>query len=245
MPPFAHSLDRIGVAFDDDHAVANAGLLRPATLAQRLGLRALVDQHLDLGTAPGRANVGLKAMTVVAAMLAGGDSIDDAEVLRAGATQAVLGHQLRAPSTLGTFLRSFTYGHVRQLDAVSRMALQRAWAAGAGPGGAPMTMDVDSTICQVYGPAKQGAVFGYTRVRGYHPLLATRAGHGDVLHARLRGGRANSVRGAASFLREAFARVRGAGASGPPTLRADSGFTATPWCGPVAGQGSRSASRCG
>jgi hypothetical protein len=224
MAPFSHSLDRLGVTFDDPHAVAHAGLVLPATLAQKLGLRELVDAHLDLGAAPGRANVGLKAMTVVAAMLAGGDSIDDADVLRAGATQAVLGHRLRAPSTLGTFLRSFTFGHVRQLDAIARLALARAWAAGAGPGAAAMTVDVDSTICEVYGTAKQGAAFGYTKVRGYHPLLATRAGTGEVLHGRLRGGRANSGRGAASFLRETFARVRAAGATGPLTARADSGF---------------------
>jgi len=226
MAPLSHSLDRIGVAFDDPHAVAHAGLLLPATRAQKLGLPALVDQHLDLGTAPGHAHVGLKAMTMVAAMLAGADSIDDTDLLRAGASAAVLGHPLRAPSTLGTFLRSFTYGHVRQLDAVSRAVLARAWGAGAGPGVAPLTIDVDSTICETYGPAKQGAGFGYTKVRGYHPLLATRAGAGDVLHARLRGGRANSGRGGASFLRETFARVRAAGASGLLTLRADSGFYA-------------------
>ncbi|HVA22279.1 MAG TPA: IS1380 family transposase [Candidatus Micrarchaeia archaeon] len=226
MPPFSHSLDRIGVAFDDPHAVAHAGLLLPATLAQKLSLPALLDRHVDLGTAPGHAHVGLEAMTVVAAMLAGADSIDDTAVLRAAATGAVLGHRLRAPSTLGTFRRSFTYGHVRQVDAVSRAALARARAAGAGPGGGPLTIELDSTICETYGPAKQGAGFGYTKVRGYHPLLATRAGAGDILHTRLRGGRAHSGRGGASFLRETFARVRAAGATGPITLRADSGFYA-------------------
>ncbi len=199
----SHRLDRIGVAFDDPHA----GLLLPATLAQKLGLQALVDQHGDRGTAPGHAHVGVKAMTVAAALLAGADSLGDTDIRRAGATGAVLGHQLWAPSTLGTFLHSFTYGHVRQRDAVSRAALACAWAAGAGPGGAPLTIDVDSTIGETYGPAKPGAEFGYTKVRGSHPLLATRAGAGEVLHVRLRGGRANSGRGAARFLCETFARV--------------------------------------
>jgi hypothetical protein len=224
MHASSHSLDRLGVAFDDSHAVAHAGLILSATLAQRLGLRELVESQLDLGSTPGHANVGDKAMTLVHSMLAGGDRIEDAELLRAGATQSVLGHGLLAPSTLGTYLRSFSFGHVRQLDAVSRGALARAWGAGAGPRGDPLTIDVDSTICETYGLAKQGAGFGYTKVRGYHPLLAIRAGTGEVLHSRLRGGRANTVRGAAGFLSEAFARVRQAGARGPLTLRADSGF---------------------
>jgi hypothetical protein len=105
-----HNLDRLDVTFDDEHLVANAGLMLPATLAQHLGLRELFDEHVDLGDAVGRANVGHKAMTLVHSALAGGDSIDDADVLRAGDTEAVLGHGVLAPSTLGTFLRSFSYG---------------------------------------------------------------------------------------------------------------------------------------
>ncbi|MGH7642180.1 MAG: IS1380 family transposase [Candidatus Dormibacteria bacterium] len=224
MHPSSHTLDRLGVAFDDPHQVANAGLLLPATLAQHLGLRQLVEHHLDLGQAPGRANVGHKAMTLVHAMLAGGDSIDDADMLRAGATRTVLGHGVLAPSTLGTFLRSFSFGHVRQLDAVSRDALGRAWRAGMGPGEQPLTIDLDSTICETYGLLKQGVGFGYTKVRGYHPLLATRAETGEVLHSRLRGGSAHTARGAVGFLRETFARVRQAGATGLLVMRADSGF---------------------
>ncbi|MGH7610741.1 MAG: IS1380 family transposase [Candidatus Dormibacteria bacterium] len=224
MQSSSHTLDRLQVSFDDPHLVANAGLLLPATLAQQLGLRELVEYHVDLGQAPGRANVGPKAMTLVQSMLAGGDSIDDADVLRAGATRTVLGHAVLAPSTLGTFLRSFTFGHVRQLDAVSRDALVRAWSAGMSPGDQPLTIDLDSTICETYGLAKQGVGFGYTKVRGYHPLLATRAETGEVLHSRLRGGSAHTARGAVGFLRETFARVVEAGASGLITLRADSGF---------------------
>ncbi|MGQ0825492.1 MAG: IS1380 family transposase [Actinomycetota bacterium] len=219
-----HSLDRLDVMFDDEHAVAGAGLMLPATLAQHLELRALLHETVDLGDAPGRANVGHKAMTLISSALAGGDCIDDADVLRAGDTEAVLGHGVLAPSTLGTFLRSFTWGHARQLDRVSGELLTRAWAAGAGPGDAPVTVDVDSTICETYGLAKQGGVFGHTKVRGYHPLLAVVAGTGDVLHCRLRGGNANSGRGAKSFLTETFNRLRSAGATGPVTLRADSGF---------------------
>ena len=136
-----------------------------------------------------------------------------------------MGGVVKAPSTLGTFLRSFRWGHVRQLDRVSRELLARAWAAGAGPGDGPLTIDLDSTICETYGLAKEGARHhGYTGQRGYHPLLAIAAGTGDVLMCRLREGRANTARGAAHFLRETVGRVRHAGASGPLTMRADSGF---------------------
>ncbi len=219
--------DRIRVVFDDHRLVANAGLLLPATLAQHLGLRELVDHHLDLGCASGRANTGDKLLTLVASALAGGDFIDDADALRAGGTVGVLGCVVKAPSTLGTFLRSFRWGHVRQLDRVSRQLLARAWAAGAGPGDSPLTIDLDSTICETYGLDKEGARHhNYTGVRGYHPLLAIAAGTGDVLMSRLREGRANTARGAAHFLRETVGRVRYGRASGQLTVRADSGFYA-------------------
>ena len=224
MLPCSHP-DRIRIAFDDHRLAANAGLLLPATLARRLGLPELVDRHLDLGRSPGRANTGDKMMTLVASALAGGDCIDDADVLRTGGTAHALGGTVKAPSTLGTFLRSFRWGHVRQLDRVSRELLARAWRAGAGPGDAPFTIDLDSTICETYGLAKEGARHhSYTGARGYHPLLAVAAGTGDVLMSRLREGRANTARGAGHFLRETVRRVRHAGASGPLTMRADSGF---------------------
>lgn len=228
----SHSLDAIAVTFDDPNAVADAGLILPATLACHLGLRELFDDHVDLGDAPGRANVGRKAMTLIHSALAGGDSIDDADALRAGSTQAALGHAVAAPSTLGTFLRSFTFGHARQLDKVAGLLLARAWAAGAGPGDDPVTIDVDSSICETYGLKKQGGTkFTYNHVRGYNPLFAVVAGTGEVAHARQRGGNANSGRGAASFLTETFNRARAAGATGALTLRADSGF----YSGKVAG----------
>ena len=217
--------DRIQIAFDDHRLVANAGLILPATLALRLGLPQLLRKHLDLGSAPGRANTGDKMMTLVASALAGGDCIDDADVLRADGTARVLGFTAKAPSTLGTFLRSFRWGHVRQLDRVSRELLAPVWKPGAGPGDAPFTIDLDSTICETYGLAKEGARHhGYTGARGYHPLLAVAAGTGDVLLARLREGRANTARGAAHFLRETVGRVRYCGARGQLTVRADSGF---------------------
>ena len=217
--------DRIQIAFDDHRLVANAGLLLPVTLAHHLGLSQLVQERLDLGNAPGRANTGDKVMTLVASALAGGDCIDDADALRTGGTARTLGGTVKAPSTLGTFLRSFRWGHVRQLDRVSRELLARAWQAGAGPGDSPLTIDLDSTICETYGLAKEGARHhGYTGKRGYHPLLAVAAGTGDVLMCRLREGRANTARGAAHFLRETVGRVRYGGASGQLTVRADSGF---------------------
>jgi hypothetical protein len=223
----SHTLDRLDTAFDGTHLVADAGLLLPATLTQHLGLRELVDEHLDLGERPGQANRGDKLLTLVMSALAGGDCIDDANALRAGGTERILGFNVKAASTLGTFLRSFRWGHVRQLDRVSRELLARAWAAGAGPGSQPLTIDLDSTICETYGLAKEGATrFTYTKVRGYHPLLAIAAGTGDVLMARLRGGNANAGRSAGHFLRETIGRVRLAGATGQLTMRADSGFYA-------------------
>ena len=220
-----HHPDRIRIAFDDHRLVSNAGLILPATLALHLGLPQLVQEHLDLGDAPGRANTGDKMMTLVASALAGGDCIDDADVLRTGRTARALGGTVKAPSTLGTFLRSFRWGHVRQLDRVSRELLARAWAAGAEPGDGPLTIDLDSTICETYGLAKEGARrHGYTGQRGYHPLLAVAGRTGEVLMARLREGRSNTARGAAHFLRETLGRVRYGGAGGQLTVRADSGF---------------------
>ena len=187
--------DRIKIAFDDHRLVANAGLLLPVTLAHHLGLGQLVDHHVDLGDAPGRANRGDKLLTLVASALAGGDCIDDADALRAEGTEQALGCAVKAPSTLGTFLRSFRWGHVRQLDRVSREFLARGWAAGAGPGDDPLTIDLDSTVCETYGLAKEGAQrHNYADQRGYHQHVAVAAGTGDVLMARMRKGRANTAR---------------------------------------------------
>ena len=224
MPSSHVVLDQVDIAFDDEHAVASAGLLLPATLAERLGVEQATNQLVDLGDRPGAAHPGRKLLTLVHALVAGGDCIDDVELLRSGATGSVLGHRVMAASTVGTWLRAFTFGHVRQLDKVTDQILARAWAAGAGPGDGPLTVDVDSTICEVHGYHQQGACYGYTHRLGYHPLLAFRADSGEVLHARLRKGSANTARGSARFVDELVARLRRAGASGELTLRMDSGF---------------------
>jgi hypothetical protein len=219
-----HSPSGLVVTTDDDHAVANAGLVLSAVLAERLGIEALADRLVDLGDRPAAARPGRKILTLAQAIVADGDCIDDVGVLRAGSTETVLGHRAMAASTCGTFLRSFTFGHIRQLDQLAGEVLARAWAAGAGPGAAPMTIDVDSTITEVHGYAKQGAAYGYTRTLGLHPLVATRAETGEVLHVRQRKGSANTGRGAERFVNELAGRVRRAGAIGELTLRADSGF---------------------
>ena len=223
MASVSRSINRVDVSFDDPNLVANAGLLLTATIAERLGLEALIDSTVKLGGRTGGARPGRKVLTLTHAMIAGGTHIDHAEMLRAGSTAAVLGHRVMAPSTLGTFLRSFTFGHVRQLEAVNGRALEQAWATAVGPVG-DLVIDVDSTICEVVGKAKQGAGYGYTRKLGYHPILATRADTGEIIHARMRKGSANTQRGARRFIDEVVARARRAGAVGGLTIRFDSGF---------------------
>jgi PII-like signaling protein len=217
-------LDRVEAVFDDQRVVANAGVLLAATLADRLGLEALVDECVALADSSAGARAGAKVLSLVHAMLLGADSIDDCDVLRTGETARVVGHRVLAPSTLGTFLRGFTFGHVRQLDRVLGEALRRAWGSGAGPGSERLVIDVDSFVCEVHGDHKQGAGFGYTHKLGYHPIVATREGTLETLHIRLRKGSANTQRGAARFVDELVARVRRAGASGEILLRGDSGF---------------------
>src|SRR5436190_8661201 len=180
-------LDCVQVDFDDERVVSDAGVALVATLAERLGIERLAQRFLRLrNDRPGAANAGRKLIALVYAMLLGADAIDDCELLRARRTRRLLGGWLPAPSTLGTFLRAFTFGHGRQLDRVLDEALRRAWGAGAGPGSGRLVVDVDSFIGEVHGYRKQGASFGYTKQRGYHPLLASRADTGEVLHVRLR-----------------------------------------------------------
>ena len=219
----SHDLSAVSVSFDEANLVPCAGLFPAAVLAQRLDVAGLVEARLRL--ARHGANSGAKALTVIGSMLAGGDSIDDTALLRAGALP-VLFYDSRAPSTVGTWLRDCKWHNVRQFDAVSRELLARLWAAGAGPAdlGAPLTFDLDSTIVGVFGRSKQGADYGATLVRGYHPQLATLAETGQVIFSRLRGGAAGAARGAKSFLTETISRLRDAGASGPLTVRADSAF---------------------
>ena len=224
MSGVSRTIDRLEVTFDDESLVANAGLIVPATLMVRLGLESVVNATVRLTGRVGGSRPGRKVCSLVATILAGGSHIDHADMLRAGATEGVLPFRVMAPSTLGTFLRAFTFGHVRQLDRVIAETLRRAWKAGAGPGNARLVIDVDSTICEVHGKHKHGAGYGYTHVLGYHPIVATRAETGEVLHARMRKGQANTSRGARRFIEELIARVRRAGATGEIVLRVDSGF---------------------
>jgi hypothetical protein len=218
-------LDGLQVKFDDQRAVSDAGVVLVATLARRLGIEALAGKLVRWQRKQtGAANAGRKVMALLFAMVLGADSIDDCEILRVGRTRRLLGGWLPAPSTLGTFLRAFTFGHVRQLDALLGETLVRAWRAGAGPGENRLVIDVDSFVGEVCGRLKQGAAYGYTKLLGYHPILATRADTREVLHIRLRTGSANTQRGMLRFTDELIARVNRAGASGVKLLRADSGF---------------------
>ena len=218
-------LDGVRVVFDDERVVSDAGAMLVATLARRLGVEALAQELVRLRRdRPGAANAGRKVMALIYAMVLGADSIDDADVLRAGRTRRLLGGWLPAPSTLGSFLRAFTFGHVRQLDKLLGRALERAWKAGAGPGAGRLVVDVDSFVGEVCGRLKQGAAYGYTKLFGYHPILATRADTREALHIRLRKGSANTQKGLLRFCDELIARVDRAGATGVKLLRADSGF---------------------
>jgi len=218
-------LDGVQIEFDDERVVSDAGVLLVAALVQRLGVEALAGSLVRLRRdRPGAANAGRKVMAILYAMVLGADSIDDSDVLRAGRTGRLLGGWIPAPSTLGTFLRAFTFGHVRQLDKLLGESLERAWQAGAGPGDGRLVIDVDSFVGEVCGRLKQGAAYGYTKLLGYHPILATRADTREALHIRLRKGSANTQKGMLRFCEELIARVDRAGASGVKLLRADSGF---------------------
>ena len=143
MRPVSRGIDRIEVTFDEPNLVANAGLLLVATLVGRLGLEALINNTVKLSGRVGGALPGRKMLTLVHALAAGGSHISHADVLRAGGTERVLGHKVMAPSTLGTFLRSFTFGHIRQLDKVLAETITRVWSMGAGPGSEELVIDVD------------------------------------------------------------------------------------------------------
>jgi Transposase DDE domain group 1 len=221
----SHSPDQITVTFDHDQAVADAGLILPASLAEGLLLRELFDTHVDLGEAPGAANVGDKAMTLIHSALAGASGSTTPTGCGPVPPARSWGIGWPRPRRWGCSCARSPGDRPTLLDQVAGQALGRAWAAGAGPGPWPLTIDLDATHCETYGLCKQGASkVGRDGTRGYHPLLAAVAGTGDVVHSRLRAGVANSGRGAASFVTETINRARRAGATGPITLRADSGF---------------------
>ena len=215
---------------DDPNLLGAAGLVPVMTLAEQAGLSGLAREHLSVPTDKG-AHPDRKVFSLVAGMVAGADSIDDMAVLRHGAMGRVFEHPY-APSTLGSFLREFRFGHVRQLDAIATRVLAGLHARTpvlAGIDGAVM-VDIDDSIIEVYGPAKQGAGFGYTRVRGLNSAITTlTCGPGAPVIAaqRLRKGACNSARGAHRLIADTLAtlaRLRSENASGPVLLRAGSAF---------------------
>lgn len=213
--------------FDDPNLVSAAGLVPALGLARRAGLLELADRHLSVAGGAGVA-AGAKVASLVAGMVAGADSITDMDLLRHGGMGRLF-TGTRAPSTLGTFLRSFRFGHVRQLDAVAaRFVAALASQAPIIGAGEPVTyLDVDDTIRATFGYAKHGAGYGYTGVKGLNALLATvsTASSAPVIVAsRLRKGSANSARGAARLVADAVKTTRSCGVAGPLVLRADSAY---------------------
>lgn len=213
--------------FDDPNLVSCAGLAPVLELAQRAGLHELVSDHVRIDK-PGGHNAVLKVLALVAGMVAGADSIDDMGLLRHGAMRRLFAG-VRAPSTLGTFLRTFTFGHVRQLDAVaSRLLINLSWRVPLLPGAATLAyVDVDDTVKPTFGYAKQGAARGYTGVKGLNVLLAiisTPTSRPVIAAARLRKGSTNSAKGAHRFVADALITAKKAGATATLVLRADSAF---------------------
>jgi hypothetical protein len=224
----------VNAVFDEPNLVSCAGLVPVMRLAENADLTGLVDQRVDLGISTG-TNPGGKVATIVAGMAAGADSIDDLDLLRHGGMGGLF-DGVYAPSTAGSFLRSFTFGHVRQLEAAGRdLLVELAGQTPLLPGAGTLTfIDVDSLLRRVYGKAKQGAGFGHAKVGGYRvrlfglsPLVATIStptAAPVIAATRLRGGAAGSARGAPSLVREAIGTAVGVGATGKIVLRGDSAF---------------------
>ncbi|WP_409497451.1 IS1380 family transposase, partial [Amycolatopsis sp. cmx-11-12] len=218
--------------FDDESLVSCAGLVPVLRLAEDIGLGGLIEGRVDLGIPVG-ANTGAKALSVVAGMVAGGDSIEDLDVIRHGGMRRLF-TGLRAPSTCGSWLRGFTHGHVAQLasaaaDTLVRLA-ERVPSLLSGAGQLAF-IDIDAKIKETYGHAKQGSGFAYNGVRGLNHLVATLSSPVSapvILAARLRGGNCDSRRGAASMITEAIGLARRAGATGRIVVRADSAFFTGP-----------------
>jgi hypothetical protein len=238
-----HGLAKIHATFDDPNLVSQAGLVPVMALAQRAGLDVLVAEHVRIDRGCG-VNARLKVGCVVAGMIAGADSIDDMDLLRHGAMPALFGG-IRAPSTLGSFLRAFTWGNVLQLDQVSRLLLaDLARRAPLLPGKDVLAfIDIDSMQKRVYGHKKHGAAFGHTKiqgkgllVRGLNTLAATIStplAAPVIAATRLRGGNAASCRGAASFAAASVSTARATGCTGTLVVRADSAFYSAAFTGAV------------
>jgi hypothetical protein len=227
----SHAASAVDIAFDDPNLVADAGLVSVVALAEQIGLPELIDEHVRITGAANSAgaNPAAKVMSLVAGMIAGADSIEDTDRLR-HAGNAVVFDQIRAPSTLGTFLRAFTHGHVQQLNAVLRQTLiNLAERVPLLPGADEVVfVDLDSTHRQVYGYAKQGAAVG--RLKGkktLHPLLviaSTPISRPVVVAVRMRRGKSSDVRGAPRLLAEALVTVRAIAPTATIIVRGDSKF---------------------
>ena len=223
----SHTAGAMSARFDDESLVSCAGIVPVMRLAERIGLGELIDERVDLGIPVG-ANSDAKALSVVAGMVIGADSIDDLDVIRHGAMPRLFG-RLRAPSTCGSWLRGFTHGHTRQLSSVAGEALVRLAAqVPLLPGAGQLAfIDIDAKIKETYGHDKDGNGIAYTGVRGLNHLMATLSSPvcaPVILTARLRGGNTDSRHGAVAMLREAIGLARRAGATGMIVVRADSAF---------------------
>jgi hypothetical protein len=229
--------------FDDRSVVTHAGLLPLLRLTDNVGFADLAHERIRI-PGPAGAHPDTKLLTLVAGMAAGADSIDDLDVLRTGATDRLF-RGIRAPSTLGTFLRGFDIGHATALDTLAAQVLTRLTRHTGGllPGiGEYAIVDLDSKITRVYGRRKVGANYGYTHTRGYHFLAATLAAPiaaPVIMATRLRGGQADTRRGATSFLRQALRTARGCGATGQLLVRADSGYYVCSLVHAIAAAGAR------
>ena len=233
-----HDLAKIHASFDDPNLVSRAGLVPVMALAQRAGLGGLAGEHVRIGHACG-VNAAVKVPAIVAGMIGGADSIDDLGLLRHGAMGALFGG-IRAPSTLGSFLRSFTWGNVLQLQKVHREVLaELAGRAPLLPGKDVLAVvDIDSQQKRVYGHAKQGAAFGFTKIQGKGLLvrglnvlagtICTPLAAPVIAATRLRGGNTRSARGAAPMITEAAGTARAAGCTGTLAVRMDSAFYGSP-----------------
>ena len=229
-----HELAKTCVTFDDPHLVSQAGLVPVMALAERAGLGELAAEHVRISL-PCGVNAPVKIGCLVAGMTAGADSIDDMGLLRHGAMGALFGG-IRAPSTLGSFLRTFTWGNVLQLQKVHRQFLaELARRAPLLPGADVLAfIDIDSQQKRVYGHAKQGAAFGFTKIQGKGLLvrglnvlattICTPLAAPVIAGTRLRGGNASSARGAASMITEAVTTARASGCTGTLVVRMDSAF---------------------
>lgn len=227
----SHTTRAVNASFDDTNLVSVAGLVPVMKLAEKAGLRKLADKWLSVPTDKG-AHAGLKVASLIGGMIAGADSIADMAVLRHGGMRKLFGN-LYAPSTLGSFLRSFQFGHVRQLDAVASRFLINLAAltplVAHDPDDTYVFLDVDDTIIEVHGYQKQGSGYGYSKVRGLNVFIATMktvAGAPIILAQRLRRGPCWSPRGADRLIQDALATLRRLPemSAVPVLFRADSAF---------------------